>query len=344
MAEKWQLWMPFHIDRFRGSPAVQAMAPAARIGYLYLLATQWQSDDCTISSDPLELATQSGLGDDLWALHGPRILRQFCALENGRLSNDVCHREWRVAKERFERSCAASDEVRQKRSQAGKKGNLARWSAADRKPIAKSSQKSQNNENDAEKLDFKFCDNNQSQNIGFAMGIDSKIVANCDDIDRKPIANDRLTGTVTVTVTGTETYPPGSGKVDSVDCRILAESVGIFEMRQEADMHRCLAVFCRESRLPVAEAIQHMIGRWAEYQARQDLPWRYGSAHKFFMSGNWNRPETWAGGTNGNGSEGYYAKLKRDLGIEESGGIEGDSAEFDQHGDPPASEARRRHD
>ena len=102
MASKWQQWMPFHIDRFRGSPSVQAMHPAARMGYLYLLATAWQTEDCTIPTDPLELAEKSGMGDEFWALHGPRILRNFIPVELSRLRNEVCFREWSEAKRVFE--------------------------------------------------------------------------------------------------------------------------------------------------------------------------------------------------------------------------------------------------
>src|ERR1700678_549405 len=104
MPAKWQQWMPFRIDAFKGSPAVQAMHPCARIGYLYLLARAWQTDDCTVSSDALQLAEDSGLGDELWALHSPRILRKFEAVNgNGRLRNQVCFEEWSEAKRIYER-------------------------------------------------------------------------------------------------------------------------------------------------------------------------------------------------------------------------------------------------
>ena len=102
MAAKWQRWMPFHIDRFRGSPEVQAMHPAARIGFLYLLASAWQSDDCTLSADPMDLATASGLGDDLWSTYGARILKKF-VLTDGRLRNEVLFAEWSSAKRATER-------------------------------------------------------------------------------------------------------------------------------------------------------------------------------------------------------------------------------------------------
>ncbi len=106
MAAKWQQWMPFKIDRFRGSPSVQAMHPTARAGYIYLLLSAWQTDDCSISSDELDLAELSGLGDELWAQYGGRILRNFEQLENGRLRNSVCFEEWIEAKAVFDRRSA----------------------------------------------------------------------------------------------------------------------------------------------------------------------------------------------------------------------------------------------
>lgn len=94
--------MPLHIDKWRGSPAVKAMHPAARSGYLDLLFYQWQSDDCSISSDAMDLADNSGLGDELWATYGARILRNFERLPDGRLRNAVCYAEWQEAKRIFE--------------------------------------------------------------------------------------------------------------------------------------------------------------------------------------------------------------------------------------------------
>ena len=98
MAAKWQQWMPFHIDRFKGSPAVQAMPHESKMAYWYLLSAAWQTDDCTLSSDPLDLAEKSGLGDERWAILGPRILRKFDILENGRLRNPASFEQWQEAK------------------------------------------------------------------------------------------------------------------------------------------------------------------------------------------------------------------------------------------------------
>ena len=87
----------------------------------------------------------------------------------------------------------------------------------------------------------------------------------------------------------------GIGRVaDTVDTRCLSESVGIFGMKEQASMNRLLAVHMKESGRNVEEAINHMIGRWGEYQeASPILDWSFGSSYKFFMSGNWDKPETW---------------------------------------------------
>lgn len=118
MAERWQQWMPFHIDRFRGSPDVQAMHPSARAGFLYLLCSAWQTGDCSLSRDPLDLAVASGLGDELWGIHGPRILRKF-TVADGRLRNEVLEKEWADAKRIFESRQEAARKTTQTRSPHG---------------------------------------------------------------------------------------------------------------------------------------------------------------------------------------------------------------------------------
>lgn len=126
MPGKWQQWFPFRIDAFRGSPSVQAMHPAARAGYLYLLSAQWQSDDGTIASDALSLSDASGLGDELWALHGPRILRKFDALEAGRLRNAPLHRDWLEAKRIYESRQSSAQHTNESRSTHGDRTVTAR--------------------------------------------------------------------------------------------------------------------------------------------------------------------------------------------------------------------------
>jgi hypothetical protein len=94
---------------------------------------------------------------------------------------------------------------------------------------------------------------------------------------------------------GREMEGNGIGHVpDTADTRILAESVGIFEMKQQADMNRLLPAYMKQSGKNVEDSIRHMIGRWEEYQAAIPmLSFNYGSSYKFFMSGNWDKPELW---------------------------------------------------
>ena len=121
MPAKWQQWMPFKIDAFKGSPAVQAMHPCARIGYLYLLACAWQSEDCTIPDDNLALSEMSGLGIKLWKIHGDQILRKFTPNGQKRLLNHVLAFEWQDARRVFE-----------SRKSAAQRTNTARWLNGDR--------------------------------------------------------------------------------------------------------------------------------------------------------------------------------------------------------------------
>lgn len=137
MAERWQQWMPFHIDKFRGSPEVQAMHPAARIGYIYLLASAWQTEDCTVSADPIDLATESGLGDEMWAMYGPRILRKF-EMHDGRLRNTVLFTEWNDSRERFVTN-------REARAEAGRMGAAKRWHSDAKELDSKSHEKPKQN-------------------------------------------------------------------------------------------------------------------------------------------------------------------------------------------------------
>jgi hypothetical protein len=117
MVARWQQWMPFKIDAFRASSAVAMMHPAARAGYLYLLTSAWQSDDCTIPSGMTELAELSGLGDELWAVYGAKILRKFEPVgDTDRLRNEVCYHEWQEAKRIYERRKQAAEATNTVRS------------------------------------------------------------------------------------------------------------------------------------------------------------------------------------------------------------------------------------
>ena len=105
------------------------MHPAARSGFLYLLASAWQTDDCTISSDPIDLATESGLGDELWAVYGTRILRKFVPVGD-RFQNPVQVEEWNSAKRTFEKNHGpklSPDELSEVKRMAGIAGAKKRW-------------------------------------------------------------------------------------------------------------------------------------------------------------------------------------------------------------------------
>ena len=118
MAERWQQWMPFHIDRWRGSVHVQAMRPAARIGYLYLLASAWQSDDCSLCDDYEELQVQAGLDDEEWKENSEKILRRFTKREDGRFVNAVLLSEWTQAEEKFKGNQARAEATNRKRAKS----------------------------------------------------------------------------------------------------------------------------------------------------------------------------------------------------------------------------------
>jgi uncharacterized protein YdaU (DUF1376 family) len=125
VAERWQQWMPFHIDRFRGSLHVQGMPGCARAGYLYLLASAWQSEDCSLPEDDFELQILSGLTQKEWIQFKVVILRRF-AKHEGRLVNEVLRAEWHEAKLVFE-----------KRQNAAKNTNASRTAHGDRTVTAR---------------------------------------------------------------------------------------------------------------------------------------------------------------------------------------------------------------
>jgi uncharacterized protein YdaU (DUF1376 family) len=116
VAERWQQWMPFHIDRWRGSMHVQSMRAAARIGYLYLLAAAWQSDDCSLSDDDEELQIRAALDDEEWRENSAAILRRFTKGEDGRLVNVVLLSEWKRAEEKFKTNQARAEATNRKRA------------------------------------------------------------------------------------------------------------------------------------------------------------------------------------------------------------------------------------
>lgn len=133
MAERWQQWMPFHIDRWKGSAHVQAMRSSARCGYLYLLSSAWQSDDCSLPDDQYELQVMSGLTVEEWAEHGGIILRRFQRRADGRLANAVLQNEWSEAKRVFEARKKSAERTNRERSAHGDRDGDRRDTA--RRPL-----------------------------------------------------------------------------------------------------------------------------------------------------------------------------------------------------------------
>ncbi|HEY1742072.1 MAG TPA: hypothetical protein VGG18_02830 [Granulicella sp.] len=119
MAERWQQWMPFYIDRFRGSMDMQALGPMGRSGFIYLLATAWQTDDCTLPADPAKLATASGFSEEEWALYAPRILEKFEQVGD-RLRNQVLFKEWTAARDIFEKRRSGAERTNSRSPRAAR--------------------------------------------------------------------------------------------------------------------------------------------------------------------------------------------------------------------------------
>lgn len=80
----------------------------------------------------------------------------------------------------------------------------------------------------------------------------------------------------------------------SLACQCVCASTGIFGMREQRDMFECFKTFVLSNGHTIDEAQAHMVQRWEEYQSRApSLAWSFGSAHKFFMSGQWDKPDMW---------------------------------------------------
>ncbi len=118
MPAKWQQWFPFQIDAFKASPSVRAMHPTARSAFIYLLAAQWQSEDCTLPTDPIALAEIAEVDDEAWSIHGPRILRKFETVGD-RIRNAKQYEEWSAAKRIFDARKNAALKTNEERSPHG---------------------------------------------------------------------------------------------------------------------------------------------------------------------------------------------------------------------------------
>jgi Protein of unknown function (DUF1376) len=117
-----------------------------------------------------------------------------------------------------------------------------------------------------------------------------------------------------VMVVGNGSVVDSSFKNDlSLHAKILCETVGVHDMIQERSLHALLDSYVRHHDGSSAEtAGVHMAKRWSEYQrAGPDLEWVFGSAYKFFMSGTWDKPESWRK-RNGH-TESKTERLQREL-------------------------------
>lgn len=109
-------WLAFYPKDFFASAKVQALPHIARSIYLHLLFRCWNTEDCSLPGDTESLMENSETTAEEWATYGPQVLRNFVALENGRLRNSRLYREWTYARE-----------VHEKRRAASLKANKARW-------------------------------------------------------------------------------------------------------------------------------------------------------------------------------------------------------------------------
>jgi hypothetical protein len=76
--------------------------------------------------------------------------------------------------------------------------------------------------------------------------------------------------------------------------RILSERCGIFGLRDQEGMHRFLDAFVRRQKMSEEVAVEFCCQCWDRYlEACPKLSWTWGSAYTFFLSGRWDRAETW---------------------------------------------------
>lgn len=142
------------------------------------------------------------------------------------------------------------------------------------------------------------------------------------DANQKPTTPDKQIPTPSVSSSSSLSFSrtpagePGVLPPDSADAHILCDTVGIFDLRQQEDMHRCMKAFAAKTVKSGSETIVHMAERWKEYAAECERhEWQYGSAHKFFMSGKWDDPRSWprAGPKNGRAkAEAEWEEFKKE--------------------------------
>ena len=105
MSEIFDRWMPFYINDFFGSYAVQCMSERAQLLYLRALCMQWQHGNLPADLDKLQRILGKGVKgfDDLW-----REVAPCFDLVDGRLVNQRCAKERAKAVSKSESSAAAA--------------------------------------------------------------------------------------------------------------------------------------------------------------------------------------------------------------------------------------------
>jgi uncharacterized protein YdaU (DUF1376 family) len=134
MAEKGRPWMRWHVTRWRNSPRVLQMPLAAQGAYRNLLDAAWQQGGRLPNLPAVLWKYALAQSPEEFAAIAAPVLAMFTVSECGNwLSNET------LMEECADRTTFA-DELSRKRSEAGKKGSAARWSA-DGKPDGKTCSK-----------------------------------------------------------------------------------------------------------------------------------------------------------------------------------------------------------
>jgi uncharacterized protein YdaU (DUF1376 family) len=137
MAEKGRPWMRWHVTRWRNSPRVLQMPLAAQGAYRNLLDAAWQQGGRLPNLPAVLWKYALAQSPEEFAAVSAQVLAMFTVSEcSNWLSNETLMEE-----------CADrltfADELSRKRSEAGRKGNRARWGSDERRSPEDQSQTSQ---------------------------------------------------------------------------------------------------------------------------------------------------------------------------------------------------------
>jgi hypothetical protein len=94
--------------------------------------------------------------------------------------------------------------------------------------------------------------------------------------------------------TSENTQRPQKARAGEKTVTDLCQLVGIFDSFEMQAMMSALTTHMRISGKNLNDAVEHMVGRWLQYQeGMKKREWSYGSAYKFFTSGLWDKPDLW---------------------------------------------------